>query len=364
MGNSCKCIPKFDSKINSRVGQLSAISPKKKARKSLALWENVLNSYSAYEFPLEIFKISQQAKFKQLLFDGPPSNLRWDAWKAAFTLSIRSITFDASDQIESLSIDKDIDRTFPNHPFFKIVDNQISLRNVLVSMVNNYPELGYCQGMNSVAGILLIESNGNQLETYALFECICIAMGGRSLFEYGFPLVVQLCEEFHKALIENLPVIHDFFVEIELDDNLWLTKWFMTLFSYSFHYDCVVRIWDAILAHGLGFMVNIALGLVSYIKHDLLGKSLADMLEYLPELKDMYVDVDVVLFHGSRFRVRQIQVEVELEQGGVEETVQEEILCEEPILTKWRPGDSMHRQSLSVMEEFAVSSNNTSKFSV
>ena len=362
MGNSCKCIPKFDSKLGSRLGQLGAMTPKKKARKTLLIWEDVLESFSAYQYPLEIFKISQQARFKQLLFDGPPPNLRWEAWKAVFTLSIREITFDTSEQEEISSINKDIDRTFPNHPFFKSMDNQLALRNVLVSVVNNYPELGYCQGMNSVAGILLIESKGNQLESYALLEHICIAMGGRSLFEYGFPLVVQLCEEFHKALIESLPAIHNFFVEIELDDNLWLTKWFMTLFSYSFHYDCVVRIWDAILAYGLGFMVNIALGLVSYIKHDLLGKSLGDMLEYLPELKDMYVDVDIVLFHSSRFRVRQIQVT--LEQEDCKETVQEEILCEDPILTKWLPGDSAHKHSQSLMEEFSVSSNNTSKFSV
>ena len=91
-------------------------------------------------------------------------------------------------------------------------------------MVNNHPELGYCQGMNSVAGVLLIESKGNQEESYALLEYICINMGGKGLFEYGFPLVVELCEEFHKVMSESLPNIHLFFEEIEMDDNLWITK--------------------------------------------------------------------------------------------------------------------------------------------
>lgn len=363
MGNSCKCIPKFDSKNLSKKNPFGAPLPQKKARKILAVWENITSTYSAYQYPLELFKIHHPSKFKRLLLEGPPPHMRWDSWKAVFSLSTREINFDTSEHNDLYSINKDIDRTFPSHPFFKTIENQIALRNVLISMVNNHPELGYCQGMNSLAGILLIESKGNQEESYAIMEHICITMGGKGLFEYGFPLVNDLCLEFHKNLSEHLPVIHNFFEDIELDDNLWLTKWFMTIFSYSFHYDCVVRIWDAILAHGLGFMVNIALGLVSYIKQDLLGKSLGDMLEYLPELKDIYVDVDIVLFHSTRFKVRQI--EINLDSEICLETVQEEILLEEKIQTKWEAPDFTHQHSKSLMEEFSMSSsNNTSKFSM
>ena len=230
-------------------------------------------------------------------------------------------------------------------------------------MVNNHPELGYCQGMNSVAGVLLIESKGNQEESYAILESICMVMGGKGLYEYGFPLVTELCEDFHKTISESLPIIHKFFQEIELDDNLWITKWFMTLFSYSFHFDCVIRIWDAIFAYGLGFMVNIALGLVSYLKHDLLGKSLGDMLEYLPELKEMYVDADLMLFHSAKFKVKQI--EIDLDSEICSETIQEEIIHEEPIQTRWETANNAHQHSRSLMEEFSISSpNNNSKFSV
>ena len=137
----------------------------------------------------------------------------------------------------------------------------------------------------------------------------------------------------------------------------------MTLFSYSFHFDCVVRIWDAIFAYGLGFMVNIALGLVSYLKHDLIGKSLGDMLEYLPELKEIYVDIDMVLFHSTRFKVKQI--EINLDSEICSETIQEEIIHEEPILTEWETLNYAHQHSKSLMEEFSMSSsNNESKFSL
>lgn len=123
-------------------------------------------------------------------------------------------------QEDSYSIEKDLERTFPNHPYFQTTEGRESLKNVLVSMVNSHPELGYCQGMNSVAGILLIVSKGNQEESFAMLEHICITMGGKGLFEFGFPLVIDLCQEFHINLKRTYPSIDCFFKDLELDDNL------------------------------------------------------------------------------------------------------------------------------------------------
>ena len=42
-------------------------------------------------------------------------------------------------------IEKDIPRTFPNHPFFKQKEGMLLLRRVLTAFVNNNPSLGYTQ---------------------------------------------------------------------------------------------------------------------------------------------------------------------------------------------------------------------------
>lgn len=363
MGNSCKCISKLDSRNQNKKQRINQPVPEKKGKNKTIRWERIMKAYSDYEYPLEAFKRDNNDKFCAYLSEGPPANLRWLAWKAAFSAHGHNVNIELTEQEDTYSIEKDLSRTFPNQPFFSNPLGQTSLKTVLVSMVNNHPELGYCQGMNSLAGILLIVSKGNVTESYEILEKICMNMGGKGLFEYGFPLVVDLCQEFHRALSEKIPTVHKFFQELELDDNLWITKWFMTLFSYSFHLDCVVRIWDAIFAYGLGFMVNIALGLVSYLKHDLLGKSLGDMLEYLPELKEMYVDIDMVLFHSGKFQLRKIEINIESEACA--ETLKDEIVNEEPILTRWDVTNYTHQHSRSMMEEFSLSSpSNISKFSL
>ena len=53
-------------------------------------------------------------------------------------------------------IDKDIDRTFPGHAAFETVKGQESLRRLLSAFSLHNPEVGYCQGLNFLAGFLLL----------------------------------------------------------------------------------------------------------------------------------------------------------------------------------------------------------------
>lgn len=53
-------------------------------------------------------------------------------------------------------IDKDIHRTFPSLRRFAGPAGQDSLRRVLQAYAAYDPEVGYCQGMNFVAGLLLM----------------------------------------------------------------------------------------------------------------------------------------------------------------------------------------------------------------
>merc|ERR1719197_607865 len=54
-------------------------------------------------------------------------------------------------------IEKDVDRTYPNHTLFACRESsgQKSLRNVLTWYAALDPEIGYCQGMGFIAAMLL-----------------------------------------------------------------------------------------------------------------------------------------------------------------------------------------------------------------
>jgi hypothetical protein len=69
------------------------------------------------------------------------------------------------DQIKSYpnpgfnQIELDLKRTFPNDPIEATEQCIIPMRNVLYSFVKRNPTIGYCQGMNFIAGNLLKHLN-------------------------------------------------------------------------------------------------------------------------------------------------------------------------------------------------------------
>ena len=65
---------------------------------------------------------------------------------------------------------RDLTRTFPKHPLFTDPNGagQSMLANVLCALSHRFPEIGYCQGMNYVAGFFLLTSLGEQKQIVKL----------------------------------------------------------------------------------------------------------------------------------------------------------------------------------------------------
>jgi hypothetical protein len=54
-------------------------------------------------------------------------------------------------------IEKDIDRTFPEHEYFGGAgDGENSLRRILTAYAVHNPDVGYCQSLNFVGGLMLL----------------------------------------------------------------------------------------------------------------------------------------------------------------------------------------------------------------
>jgi hypothetical protein len=53
-------------------------------------------------------------------------------------------------------IEKDVERTFPEHDLFRTSDGCESLRRVLKAYAMHNPEVGYCQSLNFLVGMMLL----------------------------------------------------------------------------------------------------------------------------------------------------------------------------------------------------------------
>ena len=79
------------------------------------------------------------------------------------------------------------------------------LYNVLKAISIKIPEIGYCQGLNVIIGILLLVSGGKEIEVFWMF--IILAMEDKyyykGIFDKEFTLVKLFVHFFNETLKKN-----------------------------------------------------------------------------------------------------------------------------------------------------------------
>lgn len=85
------------------------------------------------------------------------------------------------------------------------------------------------------------------------------------LFEDGFPLSVVYCRLFRWLFRSRLPKLHGRFEQMALADEIWIFKWFMTYYIYSFPFEIVREVWDAVMVLGGIGLVYFAVALVTHL---------------------------------------------------------------------------------------------------
>lgn len=89
---------------------------------------------------------------------GPRGVAPAEAWRLPSTACAPPLRVDPQEiaREASCDIDKDVQRTFPSTRRFHSEEGQTQLRNVLRAYAAYDPEVAYCQGMNFIAGLLLL----------------------------------------------------------------------------------------------------------------------------------------------------------------------------------------------------------------
>ena len=127
--------------------------------------------------------------------------------------------------------------------------------------------------MNFLAGFGLMVSGGREKESFWFFVSLLekSSDGGLSrFFTSGFPLLMQYLNVFKDLFSEHLPDLHAHLEAEGFPDQLWIYKWFMSCFLYSFPLGLCIRVWDCILARGPRFMINISLSILTLTQEQLI----------------------------------------------------------------------------------------------
>lgn len=144
-------------------------------------------------------------------------------------------------------IDKDVGRTFPDHPAFANAEGRERLRRVLVAYAWANQHIGYCQGMNFVVGMLLLFVG--EEDAFWIMHTIAesLALDYYSKHMVGVEADIQLLRQ---MMSTYCPRVVQHMEELEADLTLNCFRWLPCLGVGSFPSEFVLRIWDEMFAEG------------------------------------------------------------------------------------------------------------------
>ncbi|KAG0201964.1 hypothetical protein BGX28_005349 [Mortierella sp. GBA30] len=159
-------------------------------------------------------------------------------------------------------IELDLHRTFPTNILFGPGGHGIDkLKNVLIAYSLHNPSVGYCQGMNLLAGTLLLTNNSEEEAFWIL-----TAMLGRHLPEDYFTqqlLSPQADQRVLRELVQEImPRLSQHFQEMHVDLTAVTFSWFLTLFTDCLPVETLLRVWDVFFVEGMLIVFKIAVAIL------------------------------------------------------------------------------------------------------
>ena len=208
-------------------------------------------------------------------------------------------------------IQADLRRTFPACSHFKDERVLVKLRNVLFAFAVSHKEVGYCQGLNFVCGVLLLVFGGVEADEEELFYAFCqlidsgdpaVGLNVRGYYEPRMQLVLSDLDSLQR-LLEKVGA-GSLAGRLKQGDltTLLCSEWLHACFSTAFPFPVVLRIWDALICEGWKVLFRVAAATIRLVTAPAaLVFSEEELLTHHKRLTRSYVDHEALIheaFHN------------------------------------------------------------------
>ncbi|XP_047221461.1 TBC1 domain family member 1 isoform X2 [Girardinichthys multiradiatus] len=298
----------------------------------------------------EIWKfLSEQYLLQQTVPSRPPSN------PTPYKELLKQLT----SQQHAILID--LGRTFPTHPYFQaqLGAGQLSLFNILKAYSLLDPEVGYCQGLSFIAGVLLLHMG--EEDAFNMLKFLMFDVGLRKQYRPDMIILQIQMYQLSRLLHDYHRDLHSHLEQQEIGPSLYATPWFLTLFASHFPLGFVARVFDMLFLQGSEVIFKVALSLLGSHKPLILQH---DNLESIVDfIKTTLPNLGLVQMEKTINQVCEMDVSKQLQAYEVEyHVLQDELLDTPPTLNQQqraaqleRTNQSLRQQNLDLLEELQVS---------
>ncbi|KAM0276066.1 hypothetical protein ACHAQH_007120 [Verticillium albo-atrum] len=202
-------------------------------------------------------------KLIERTWKGIPDRWRASAWYSFLATSARGRKDSAPDEDiiaafrryqdlsspDDVQIDLDVPRTINRHIMFRrrYRGGQRLLFRVLHALSLYFPDVGYVQGMASLAATLLCYFD--EEKCFVMLVRMWQLRGLEALYQPGFEGLMGALKEFETQWLGGKDVARKL-TELCIDPTAYGTRWYLTLFNLSIPFQAQLRVWDVFLLLG------------------------------------------------------------------------------------------------------------------
>ena len=157
---------------------------------------------------------------------------------------------------------KDLDRTFPLCQFFreKYGNGQRKLYKVLSAYSKYNKKVGYVQGMGFITALFLIYMD--EESSFFMLHSLMKKYKLEGLYFDNFPELKKICFVFLNLQKKYINNIYNLFKKEGIIPTMYLTSWFISVFTRVLEFHVIVRVFDCFLLEGFKVIYRIALALL------------------------------------------------------------------------------------------------------
>ncbi|XP_077033736.1 TBC1 domain family member 1 isoform X5 [Agelaius phoeniceus] len=252
----------------------------------------------------------------------------------------------------------DLGRTFPTHPYFsaQLGAGQLSLYNILKAYSLLDQEVGYCQGLSFVAGVLLLHMS--EEDAFKMLKFLMFDIGLRKQYRPDMTILQiqmyqlsRLLHDYHRDLYNHLEA-H------EIGPSLYAAPWFLTMFASQFPLGFVSRVFDMLFLQGSEAIFKVALSLLGSHKPLILQhENLETIVDFI---KSTLPNLGLVQMEKTISQVFEMDIAKQLQAYEVEYHVLQDELIDSSLNDNQRldklekANSSLRKQNFDLLEELQV----------
>lgn len=153
------------------------------------------------------------------------------------------------------------------------------------------PDIPYNKSLISFSFIFILVCKDEFASFCNIFNLIC----SKTILQFYLKnedFIDERTKFFDKLLQKKIPKIFEHFKNLEISSELFLVSWFENIFSFTFDYHILRRIFDLYLLYGECILFQVGLSIIKIQEDELLNFTISDVFKALGKLPKEYKEDD------------------------------------------------------------------------